>query len=272
MSSKIVSNTPHTVKEYLLKMRKYAFLIKALSLREFKVKYANTLLGISWFFLQPLLVVVLFSVFFDHIIQLNTQHIPYPAFVFSGLILWYIFTGIVGKGTFALLESSDLIHKLPCPKLIILISKIVPSILECLVLLILLFLILFINGQNIGLNIFYALFFFIQVVIFSFSLTMISSYVVIKYRDLSQIIPALLNFGIWLTPVFYPVSILPNAYQKVLNVLNPLSSFIEGLRAALFSNKAPSLDHLLVFLITCIFLYLSFYFFVKFEKRIVENL
>lgn len=253
-------------------MRKYAFLIKALSLREFKVKYANTLLGISWFFLQPLLVVVLFSVFFDHIIQLNTQHIPYPAFVFSGLISWYIFTGIVGKGTFALLESSDLIHKLPCPKLIILISKIVPSVLECLVLLTLLFLILFINGQNIGLNIFYALFFFIQVVIFSFSLTMISSYVVIKYRDLSQIIPALLNFGIWLTPVFYPVSILPNAYQKVLNVLNPLSSFIEGLRAALFSNKAPSLEHLLVFLITCIFLYLSFYFFVKFEKRIVENL
>ena len=253
-------------------MGKYAFLIKALSLREFKVKYANTLLGISWFFLQPLLVVVLFSVFFHHIIQLNTHHIPYPAFVFSGLILWYIFTGIVGKGTFALLESSDLIHKLPCPKLIILISKIVPAVLECLLLLILLFIILLVNGQNMGLNVFYALFFFIQVVIFSFSLTMISSYVVINYRDLSQIIPAILNFGIWLTPVFYPVTILPESYQKILTIINPLSSFIEGLRDALFSNKAPTLNHLLVFLISCIFLYLSFYFFVKFEKKIVENL
>lgn len=272
MATKLISSEPYTIAEYRKKLVKYGFLIRVLSVRELKIKYSRTLLGIGWFFLQPLSVVVVYSVFFKFLIHIHSDNIPYPSFVFSGLVLWYLFTGIINKSTFALIESADLIQKVSFPRLIILISKIVPVILECLILLFLLFAITFFSGQPPGLQALTSVFYFIQTLILSFAVGLFCSTIALKYRDLAHGIPFVINFAIWLTPVFFPLSIVPQPYNKYVLYFNPLASALEGLRGAMFFNSGISAIALLMFIIYLFLLALSFFYFIKFEKKIVENL
>jgi lipopolysaccharide transport system permease protein len=272
MQTKIINSTPYTLQGYWKKLLRYGFLVKVLAQRELKVKYSRTLLGIGWFFLQPIAVVIVYSIFFKYLININSDNIPYTPFVFSGLVLWYLFTGIVSKGTYALVESTELINKVPFPRLIVVISKIVPVILECGVLLLLLFIAIIFNGMPLGLNSFTALFYFFSVALFSSAIGILCSMVAVKYRDLAHIIPIAMNFAIWLTPVFYPLSIVPQLFRNYLLLLNPVASAIDGMRQGIFFNAGITTGALLVFAASCIALLLAFYYFVKFEKNIVENL
>ncbi len=272
MSTKIISNTPYTISVYWKKFIQHKFLILVLAKRELKVKYSRTLLGIGWVILQPLVVVVVYTIFFQNFIKLNTDEIPYPQFVLSGLVLWYLFTGIISKCTYALIESGDLLTKVSFPKIIVLISKCIPIVIECFALLLITFIVLLFTQQPIYLKAITALFYFVQTLIFAFSIGILCSMLVLKYRDFAHAIPFVINFGIWLTPVFYSVSIVPEQYKNILRFGNPLALAMEGLRGGLFQNSGISLASCVLGICSCLFLLISFLIFVKFEKRIVENL
>jgi len=269
---KIISSRPYSLGEYYSKLCRYGFLTGVLARRELKIKYTKTLLGIGWLFLQPLALVIIYSIFFKSFIKMDTGSIPYPSFVFSGLMLWYLFTGIISKNTFALLESTELINKVSFPRLIILLAKTIPVLLECAALLLILFALLIFTHQPPGFNAITVLFYILHAAVFSFALGMLCSIIVVKHRDLAHFIPFALNLGIWLTPVFYPVSIVPAAYRQYLLYLNPMAQAIDGLRGAIFLNTGISHVSLISFLCSCIFLLLSFFYFIKSEKKLVENL
>jgi lipopolysaccharide transport system permease protein len=270
MEVKIINNKPSTIFAYLEKLLKNSYLITTLATREVKIKYSRTFLGIGWLFLQPLIVVTIYTVFFNKIVKLNTGDIPYPQFVLSGLILWYLFTGILSKCVNALIESEGLISKVSFPKIIILISKIIPVLIEGFALLIIALVFMLFNQNTIGVNTLFVFFYFIQTALLAFSIGMICSVVVLKYRDLAHAIPYLINFGIWLTPVFYSVSIVPQPYQNLVKYFNPLAMYLEGFRDALFYNASPSLTSFWLFVATFFVLLLCFYFFIFFEKKIIE--
>jgi lipopolysaccharide transport system permease protein len=272
MATKIISNKPYTLSEYFRKLVKHSFLIAVLSKRELKIKYSKTFLGLGWLVLQPLVAVIIYSVFFNNLIKIDTNTIPYPYFVFSGLVLWYIFTGIVSKCTYAMLESSDLINKVSFPRFIVLISKIIPVVLESALLLLVLFIILIFNRQHLGFNSLTSFFYFVQIIVFSFGIGTLFSIVAIRFRDLIHVLPFIINFGIWLTPVFYPVTIIPSCYQDYVKYLNPMALSMEGIRGALFFDRGISKESFGIFVVSCGVLFLSFYYFVKFEKKIVEKI
>jgi lipopolysaccharide transport system permease protein len=269
---KVISSKSYSLGDYFEKMKRYGFLIGVLARRELKIKYAKTALGLGWLFLQPLALVVVYSFFFKGVIHISTGAIPYPSFVFSGLALWYIFTGIVTKSTYAIIESSDLINKVSFPRFIIPVSKVIPVLLESAALMVLLVAMLLITRQPLGLNALTALFYILLAIVFSFSIGLLCSVLTVRYRDLAHVIPFALNFGIWLTPVFYPSDIVPQPYRSYLLSLNPIAQAIEGLRNALFFNAGISTAALIAFLVSVVFLSASFYYFIKSEKRFVENL
>ncbi len=272
MSSKIISNLPYTIKNYLQKLANNGYLIRVLATRELKIKYSRTFFGIGWVILQPLVVVTVYTVFFKNFIKLDTQQIPYPQFVLTGLVLWYLFTGIISKCSHAILESSDLISKISFPRIIIVFVKCIPIILECFVLLIICFIVLFATKTGMGINSITSIFYFIQTTILAFSIGLFCSILALKYRDLVHAIPFVINFGIWLTPVFYSSNIVPAEYKDIFVYCNPLALSLEGMRGAIFHNSGISLPMLILFIITISLFIVSFYTFVKFEKRIVENL
>lgn len=272
MPVKIISNKPYTVAAYLQKLSKSSYLIRTLAKRELKIKYSKTFIGVGWLFLQPLLVVTVYTIFFRNFIRLNTEDIPYPQFVLSGLVLWYLFTGIVSKCVYALIESGDLITKVAFPKIIVLFSKAIPVVLECFALLFLAFIIVLLTHAGVGVNAFFILLYFIQTALLAFSLGMLCSIIVLKFRDLAHAIPFIINFGIWLTPVFYSVTIVPDKYIAIFKYGNPLTLSIEGLRDSLFNNQGVSFVPLVLFACTIFIFIISSLIFIKFEKRIVENL
>lgn len=272
MDTKIISNKPYTVKSYLRKLIANGYLIKTLSVRELKIKYSKTFFGIGWVILQPLIVVAVYTIFFKNFIKLNTQEIPYPQFVLTGLVLWYLFTGIISKCTYALIESQDLIYKVSFPRIIILFSKCMTVIIECFALLVIAFIVLLFTNQKIGFYSSTALLYFTQTLLLSFSVGMICSIIVLKYRDLAHAIPFVINFGIWLTPVFYTVEIIPQEYKNLFLYGNPLALAIESLRASIFYNQSVSPAMWMLFIISCLLFFISFFIFVKFEKRITESL
>lgn len=272
MQLNTINNQPYSFSEYWKKLGRYGFLIPVLARRELKIKYSRTLIGVGWFFIQPLAVVIVYSIFFKYLIHIQSDNIPYSSFVFSGLVLWYLFTNLIGKSTFALIESSELINKVAFPRIIIIIAKIVPVLLENLVLLILLLFVTAINGQVLGFNIFTAMFYFTEVFILGLALGILCSIIALRHRDIAHTIPIAINFGIWLTPVFFPISIVPETFRNFLLYLNPLASSIEGLRGAIFKSSGISMISLIIFTFSLLLLVGSFFYFIKFEKKIVENL
>ncbi len=272
METRIISNKPYTISAYLQKLAKNSFLISVLAKRELKIKYSRTLIGIGWVVLQPVIVVAVYTIFFKNLIKLNTEDIPYPSFVLTGLVLWYLFTGIISKCTYALVESADLINKVSFPRIIVLFSKCIPVLFECLVLLLLAVPVVLYTQHNIGFNAITSIFYFAEISILSFSAGMLFSILVLKYRDLAHAIPFIINFGIWLTPVFYSASIVPAEYQNLYRYANPLALAMEGLRGGLFQNAGISFESWMVFIVSCLIFVISFIIFIKFEKKIVENI
>jgi len=267
-----LSNKAYTISEYFERLGKYYHLLVALTKRELKTKYSRTILGISWVILQPALAIIVYSIFFRFIFHMDTGRIPYPQFVFSGLIIWYIFSGFVSKGALSLLEMSDIIKKVSFPRLIALLAKIFPSFIEGLVLLIMLFTWILVTGTEIGWQSIFVSFYLLEAIVFSLMITILLSICVVRFRDVLHLLPVILNFGVWLTPVFYSSSMIPEPYNKYLLIINPLADSIEGLRLALFHNGGITLQSVYTFGGSLVLLTIALVFFIKFEKRIIERL
>jgi lipopolysaccharide transport system permease protein len=269
---KLISNTPLNFQAYLTQVFQKKYLLYILIKRELKIKYKKTFLGLSWVLLQPLLVVTVYTLFFKNMLKLNTYDVPYPQYVLTGLVLWYLSTGIISKSMHALFESKELISKVSFPKILILITKITPVIIECVILLFLSVFAVFFTSNQISLNILTSLFYFIDVIILSFSIGIICALIALWFRDFAEILPFIINFAIWLTPIFYAFGSVPDNYKNFFRYGNPLIIPLEGMRDAFFGSNGITSEALFTFLITAILLLISVTVFVKFEKRITEKI
>jgi len=267
-----IDNKPYQLFSYLKKVRKYKYLLLSLSQRELKIKYSRTFFGIGWVFIQPFAAVFIYTVFFNNFIKLDSQQVPYAQFVFSGMVCWYLFTGLLSKGTYSLLESTDLITKVAFPRIILVIAKSFPLLMEGFILyLILLGTVVFYQGLDL-IGIVGSLFYFLLMFLFSISLAILLSITAIRFRDIVHMVPFIIGFGIWLTPVFYPVSIVPDQYRNYITYLNPVANAIEGMRNALFNHVFSGIEALISFVITVGLLLISLVFFIRFERKIIEKI
>lgn len=272
MLVKKINNKPYGIGEYISRLKSYAFLISSLAKRELKIKYSRAFLGIGWLFINPIVSVVIYSLFFNYLLKMDTGNVAYIEFVFSGLVIWYIFTGIFSKGSTALLETRELIDKVAFPRMIILIAKMIPVIIESLVLFLVLIGLMIFYHHDMGLNLVISLFYLLHVIIFSMALAIFCSVIVVRFRDFTHLLPFIINFGIWLTPVFYPISIIPTEYQDYLRMGNPLALSIENFRNTLFMGHGIPVPSIIIFGFSLVFLFISFVFFIRFEKQIGERL
>jgi lipopolysaccharide transport system permease protein len=203
-----------------------------LSWRDIQVRYKQTLIGIVWAILQPLLTMVVFSVIFGRIAGISSGKIPYPLFVYSGLIFWNYFSSSLGAASDSLVVNQMIIQKVYFPRIIIPLSSTLVFLLD--------FFFAFVIFT--GLMFYYHFFptligvlliipsIIITFLIFS-GLGLIFSSINVKYRDVRYALPFFVQLLIFLTPVIYPISILGR--HKWLLYLNPMSGVIETMRAGL---------------------------------------
>lgn len=192
--------------------------------RDIKVKYKQTVLGFAWAVLQPFFMMVIFSLFFGKALNIPSENIPYPVFVFTGLLLWNIFsTGITAAGN-SMVSNANIIKKIYFPRLIIPISSVFVSLFDFLMAALIF----------IGMLLYYEITVHpLKIIIFipvSLIITCISTLGLgtllaalnIKYRDFRYIIPFMIQALLFLTPVIYPISILTHEWLKYIVALNPM--------------------------------------------------
>jgi lipopolysaccharide transport system permease protein len=263
----IITADEPTLREYLHQVWRYRSFVITLAKRDLKIKYAQTALGMAWSVFQPLTAVVVFSLFFTMLLNVDAGY-PYALFVLSGVLCWNLFNYIFSHASTSIMNNQDLVRKLAFPNIVLPLSKVLVGSVEVLFTLVLMFPMLLWWNMPLRINMLALPFLLFFVAIFSLGLSLILAASTMRFRDLHHIIPFLVNFGIWFTPVFYPVSLIPKAYAHFI-YLNPMASMIGMVRWSLFGDP---LEPASVFglLITIILFVVGVIYFKRVEDKIAE--
>lgn len=265
----IIENKEKSLSEYVKALVKHKSLISSLVKKDLKSKYAQTKLGLIWMVIQPLIILVIFTVLFDQLIQLKTGSVPYPVFAFSGMLIWYLFTNIVQSGGNSLLEAQDIMKKIYFPKLLLPISKMVLSVIESSVSFILLIIVMVLFKMEFHLKMLLFPIVILLIVGIGLCLSIWLSALSVKHRDMQHFVPHVINTGIWLTPVFYPVTLIPAPYQDWLYYLNPVATVISLFRAILF-DLPFQWEYCFSFIFVFVFLIAGILYFKAIERNITD--
>jgi len=269
MGKKIINSQQKVFGLDLAKLFSYRALIYIFAVRDLKVQYAQTFLGILWSVLQPLTGLLIFTFFFAYVIKVDTGGIPYPLFAFSGMISWYFFSSVMAQSGTSLMQSQYLIRKIYFPKLVLPISKALTCFVEFGISFLLLLIMMLILGYYPKINILALPVFIALNLLTGLAVGLWLSALTIRYRDFYHIIPYLVNFGIWLTPVFYPATLIPEKI-KFLVYFNPMAGIISGFRWSLLGGAPPSVYYLISFFIVVFIFITGLFYFRRMETKIAD--
>lgn len=251
----------------------YKDLLYILIWRNVKARYKQTAIGVSWVIFQPLVSMLIFTVFFGKLAKVPSDNVPYPVFVYTGLIFWNYFATALAGASNSLVEGQGIIKKIYFPRLIMpLASTITPLVDFILVFIILFGLMAFYHYAP---GIFGILLMPVLILItFSFAtgLGLILASLNVKYRDVGQAMPFFVQVLFFVTPVIYPVSIIPEKFQWLI-YLNPMAGVATLARASLL--RANSLDWRILiaaFAISMVFLIIGILYFRKTEHFFADEL
>lgn len=199
--------------------------------RDIKIKYKQTVLGFLWAVLQPLLMMVIFTFFFGRALNIPSQNLPYPVYVFSGLLIWNIFSSGLTNAANSMVNNATIIKKIYFPRLIIPVSSILVAAFDFIMAFVLFLGILIIFNQPVlwislviwPLAIFVA-------VIATLGLGCWLAALNVKYRDFRYVIPFLVQILFFLTPVIYPITLLKYPLLKFILVASPMYAAVELFR------------------------------------------
>jgi homopolymeric O-antigen transport system permease protein len=216
----------------------YRELLYFLVWRDVKVRYKQTAIGAVWAILQPLLTMVIFTLVFGHFANMPSDGVPYPLFSYAGLIPWTYFARSLNQSTLSVADNSNLITKVYFPRLLLPASATLSGLIDFGVSFV------FLLGMMIWFDIvpnwgILALpFFLILALLTALSVSLWLSVINVRYRDVGQAIPFLIQIWLFASPVAYPVSVVPEKW-RLLYSLNPMTGVIESFRWALFGNAMP---------------------------------
>ncbi len=236
----------------LSELWEYRELFYILSWRDLKVRYKQTALGVLWALLQPLVNMIIFTVFFGNFAEMPSDGLPYPVFVLLGLTFWGFFSNSLSKAGNSFIENEQLVKKVYFPREILTFSAVVTSFIDFLVSLVMLLAVIAYYQLPVNLLFFALLILGIMITAISsagFGLFLAS--VNIKYRDVRYIIPFFLQLLIFISPVIYPLTIVRSSFQYLL-ALNPMTGVIDSLRSSLISGSIAHPDMLTISMISAI--------------------
>ena len=255
----------------LKKIWKYRELAYSFAIRDLKVKYAQTWLGVGWSVIQPLTALLIFTFFFGYILHWKAEGLPYSLYVLSGLLGWNFFSYIVYQGVSSIQGSSHLIKKIYFPKSILPISKVYVAFVELIISFILLIPLMFWFKEELSWKLIFiplALFFNILAAL---SIVFFANAFAYKKKDVYHLVPFLMYFGIWVTPVFFTKNILPESLS-VIWYLNPMASIVELWRWSLFSNLEFDLFYIPSLIVLLPLFLIGLWLFVKAERKFSDFL
>jgi lipopolysaccharide transport system permease protein len=213
----------------------YRELLYFLVWRDVKVRYKQTALGAAWAVIQPFLTMVVFSVFFGKLARMPSDGIPYPLFSFAALVPWTFFANGLSKGASSLVVSANLIRKVYFPRLAVPIASVLGGVVDfVLAFTVLLGMLLWYDIVP-TVNVLWLPLFLLLAVVTSLGVALWLSALNVRFRDVHYIVPFLTQIWLFLTPIAYPSSLLPEPWRTVYGI-NPMAGVVEGFRWALLGT------------------------------------
>ncbi|WKN33496.1 ABC transporter permease [Porifericola rhodea] len=252
---------------------RYKDLLYTLAYRDFKVRYAQTFLGLMWGVIQPFLTLVVFSLVFSRGLQINTGNTPYVLFAASGLASWTYFSTVMSQAGQSIIGAQGMVQKVYFPRLIVPLSKAIVGLIDFGIATIIIFVLMFFYQVSPSPNIIYLPFFLFMSIIASLGVGIWLSALTIRYRDFQQIVPFLVRFGMFFTPVAYPSNILVDRipdWASIVFYLNPIAGIIDGFRWSILGTYPPSTLSYLSFVVVIILFISSLFYFKKVERTIAD--
>lgn len=203
--------------------------------RDIKVRYKQTVLGAAWAVMQPLITMIVFTYFFGKLAKVPTDGVPYPIFFYTGLLVWTFFSNGVSSGANSLIGNSNLITKVYFPRLIIPSAAVCAGLLDFAIASVLLIGLLVYYGFPVTVGYLMLLPIVALTTVLALGVGIWCSAVNVKYRDVRYALPFLIQMWLFVSPIIYPSSLVPEEWRWVL-WLNPVTGIVEAFRASLFGH------------------------------------
>jgi ABC-2 type transport system permease protein len=221
---------------------RYKELLRNLVSRDIKVRYKRSVLGFVWVMLNPLLMMLIMNMVFSSIFRISTKN--YTAYLLSGIILWNLFTQSTTTALMGFIGNSNLIKKIYLPKAIFPLSMVISAMIHFVFSLVPLFFIFLITGTPLSPYIFLLPLVLLMIFIFTYGVSLILSTLTVFFHDAKYIYDVLLLAWMYMTPIFYPESIIPQKYSFFFH-LNPLYYFLSIFRASLYMDVSSLLERMM---------------------------
>jgi lipopolysaccharide transport system permease protein len=237
--------------------------------RELKGRYKQSLLGIFWVVLQPLLMTLVFTIFLGKLVRVHTGSTPYPLFLYAGLLPWTFFSTAVSGGSYSLLANSQMITKVYVPRFIIPAAAVMVRLSDFLIASVVMVILMRYYGVQFGWQSLLLPFLLIELLLLALALSALFSALNVKYRDMGTILPVMLQVWMFASPIVYPRFYVPSRWEWAYQI-NPLTGLIEGFRSA-FLGLPINFQALAVSgLITVVLLVISMFVFKRLEDEFAD--
>jgi len=267
----IVIKPTNTIGNILSEVIESKDLLYYLAWKDYKVRYKQTVIGASWAVVKPLITMVIFTIVFGKLAKLPSGNIPYPILVFTAMLPWYFFATIIQDSSHSLINNAGMISKIYFPRIILPLSSLLVNILD------------FVIAFSIlcMLMIYYQVFPDSKIVLLPFllfwaAITAIGvgiwfSALIVRYRDFRYVIPFILQVGLYISPVGFSSSIVPENWQLIYSI-NPMVGVIDGFRWSLI-GESHDINHqgLIISMSVSILLFTTgIYYFQKSESKFAD--
>lgn len=248
----------------------YRELLWALTLREIKVRYKQTILGVAWAILQPAALTLIFTVVFGFFLKVDTGSVAYPVFSYSALLPWTFFTNAVSFGALSVVNNGNLVTKVYFPREILPLASVGAAFFDFLMASIIFVALFFFYNVPIAPTIILTFVIIPAIFLMTVGISFFLSALNVLFRDIRFMVPLILQIWLYITPVIYSSGQVPEKYRIFLN-LNPLTPLIEGFRDVTIYGKFPGAMHIFLSVVPSIVIFLAGFWFFKSREKIFAD-
>jgi len=254
----------------LKELWQYRELLYFLVWRDIKVRYKQTILGLFWAILQPVMTMIVFSIFFGRLAGVPSDGIPYPIFSYAALVPWTFFTYGLNQGANSLVSSAQMLKKIYFPRLAMPLAAVLSGLVDFGLAFVVLFLLMIGYGVTLTASALWLPAFLLLAVITTVGVCLWLSAMNVQFRDVRYVIPFLTQLWFFITPITYPSSLLDEPWRTLYS-LNPMVGVVDGFRWALLGTTTLSATALLASWSAALLLLVSgIYYFNRMEKSFAD--
>lgn len=248
----------------------YRELLFYLTWRGVLIRYKQAVLGVTWAVLQPFLTMVVFTVVFGNLLNVSSGNVPYAVFSYVGLLPWQLFAGATQRAGTSLIGNTNLLTKVYIPRLVIPLSAVLQGLVDFAIAFVILIGLMAYYQIAPTWNVLWLPAFTVLAIVTSLSVSLWLGAWNVRYRDVQYIIPFLIQFWMYLSPVIYSASAVPSGPLRVIYSLNPMAGVIIAFRWALLGGPAPSAWLAVSAAVVALLLIGGLYYFRRMERTFAD--